>query len=191
MNSEPDKITLLKTADKSLKILTKSEWNDFDYKVWKSYEEIDELVKYPYAECIGRYNDLTVLYGRVVTDSEESFEDYGSSFKDEIDDTIIINTCVFKFKEGDEYAYIDDLLFGYENILCGDGRYNILKDVLPEKYVDLIIENSLSEYSDVEDDIVPASRDKVIRLLLKNEVSVDKIKDPNVMIYINKILSNT
>jgi len=65
--SNTNKITLLPSADKSLKIIEESDWTENDRKVWKAYEDIDDIVKYPYAEALGRYNEDVVIFGRVVT----------------------------------------------------------------------------------------------------------------------------
>jgi len=188
--SNTNKITLLPSADKSLKIIEESDWSENDRKVWKAYEDIDDIVKYPYAEALGRYNEDVVIFGRVVTDSSESFEDYGISFGDDIDDTVIISTCVFKFDDPEDVPFISNLIIGYENVLTGDGSYNIVKDILPSDYVDLVIENSLHHYCEEEDDVVPVSELKINKLLSKNSITVDQVKDSEIKKFLIKILNS-
>jgi hypothetical protein len=186
----PKPCVLLPTAPKGLTITPYDQWSRSDHQIWNDFDRLTEDVTlfeggpYPHKTCIGRYQGNTVLFCRSFGDSPGAFDfQYRSGTRgNRFYRKLSVGTWVLQKTPSKHWPY-DQPIFAIQDLLVGDGSYDVLSQIVPEEFERIVIHNMFCCPS--SDDIDETHGENPLLAYIVQQVgSVDKIADPAVKSYV-------
>ena len=185
---------LLPSAPKELTIVPYNQWTPSDHEIWDKFDELTEDGTlfgggpFPNKECIGRYQGNTALFCRWFGDSAGAvdFESGYGGNAGRFDRTLIVGTLVFQYTL-DEHCTYDRPVFTNQDLLVGDGSYDVLSQIVPEEFVGEVIHGMFpSDWFDSLDET--DDENPLLDYIVQQVGSVDKIADPAVKSHVKHLL---
>jgi hypothetical protein len=193
-NTPPQTRVLLPSAPKELTIVPTDQWTPSDHQIWNQFDELTEDGTlfgggpYPHKTCIGRYQGNTVLFCRSFGDSSGAV-DFKSGFGasgGRFDRTFTVGTWVLQYTPSKHCTY-DQPIFAIQDLLVGDGSYDVLSQIVPEEFIGKVIHGMFpSDWFDSLDET--DGENPFLDYIVQQVGSVDKIADPAIKSHIRYLL---
>lgn len=193
-NTPSQTCVLLPSAPKELTIVQYDQWTPSDYQIWNQFDELTEDGTlfgggpYPHKTGIGRYQGNTVLFCRSFGDSSGAvdFESGFGASGGRFDRTFTVGTWVLQYTPSKHCTY-DQPIFTIQDLLAGDGSYDVLSKMVPAEFVGKVIHGMFpSDWFDSLDET--DGKNPLLDYIVQQVGSVDGIADPAIKSHVKYLL---
>ena len=178
---------LTASAPEGLVLIPESDWTEYEKRIWDGFGDAAESIlqgtpPYNNPMAVGQLNGRTVLLARIFYARDD--EEQRLYSHNQFNRFLRVGTTVFLYPEARDGDYFETMHCFDENIIEGDGEYDVFKDSIPEGFMP-----EVSEMFE-EPSIWNETELKLNDYVNEQIGGVGKIVDPKVRAHIIEVIAN-